>query len=100
MDHLESSDNECEIFLENDLAAVLDAIIAFQKEDCTIVHDYLAPWSYDKISELKDHNKKNRIFLLKARYLEFIGEKEEAKKYFNAVRLPFVERLYKSYSNY
>lgn len=93
-----SENKEYKVFLESEVAACLDAIIAFQNGDMSDVDDYLGKWTDEDIRENKDNNTKNKILLLKARRLESLGKGAEAKKYFNDIRLPFIENLIIRYS--
>ena len=80
------SKEEDYIFIESDLDELIEAIIAFQFEKWEIVDKYLAGWTYEQMSLIRDTNKKDKILFLKARRLEQLGEFRSAEQYYRDIK--------------
>lgn len=77
---------EYKIFIESNLAELINAIIAFQFEKWETVDRYLEGWTYEQISLIRDINTKDKILFLKARRLEKLGDNISADQYYRDIR--------------
>jgi len=88
----EIKDSEQQIFVEIDIQECFNAIKAFQIENWDEVDVYLSNWSDEKLEEIEDYNKKDRILLLKARKMKLISNYSAAKKYYSKIKSPFFRK--------
>jgi hypothetical protein len=86
-----------QIFVEYDIADCLDAIVAYQNGNFGVVDKFLENWTDEKIAEVKDVNKRDRILLLKARRMKMAKQYPAAKKYYDDIKTPFIKKEAENY---
>ena len=87
-----------QIFVEYDIADFFDAIVAYQNGNWDVVNKFLANWTDEKIAEVVDINKKDRILLLKARQMKIFEKYPAAKMYYDDIKTPFIKKEAENYS--
>lgn len=91
-------ENEQKIYVEDEIADCIDAIIAYQNENYSEVEKYIKNWTELNIANISDTNKKDRIFLLKARMMNILEKYSDAKAYYDAIKSPFLKKEAEKYS--
>jgi hypothetical protein len=81
-----------QIYVENDIQECLNAIKAYQNENWVEVDVYLSNWSDEKLEDILDYNKKDRILLLKARNMKRVSNYSAAKKYYSKIKSPLLKK--------
>jgi len=90
-------ENEQKFFVEDEIAESLKAIIAFQNENFVEVDEFLEKWTDLRITQIKDTNKKDRIFFLKARRMNLLKRNSEAIACYDAIKTPFLKKEAEKY---
>jgi len=88
---------EQKFFVEDEIAESLNAIIAFQNENFIEVDKFLKKWSDLGIAQIKDTNKKDRIFFLKARRMNLLKRNSEARACYDAIKTPLLKKEAEKY---
>jgi hypothetical protein len=88
---------EQKLFVEYEIEDCFNAIVAYQNGNWDVVNKFLANWTDEKIVEVGDINKKDRILLLKARQMKIFEKYPAAKKYYDDIKTPFIKKEAENY---
>jgi hypothetical protein len=80
---------EKKFFIENDVEECLDVILAYQNKDWGKVDTFLTEWTDEKLDKIGDSNKKDKIYLLKARRVD--------ETYLEKIITPFLKKIKDEY---
>lgn len=90
-------DGTYDIFIEDELEDVIRIIYAYQEGKFEEVELFLKKYTFSNLSEIKDINHRDKIYLLLARMALKSGKKYDARRYYYEIQSPFVDEEKKLY---
>lgn len=92
-----SQQEECEIYIEDNLEEILMSMIRFQNQEYKSVESFVSKYPISSVKDIDDQNDKDKICLLCARMAARKLNKHDARRYYDEIITPFFDKEKKNY---